>query len=74
MRSKVGAIVVILFAVLVGVLPIVAYPPVCFALNWMGVVSHYKLRRFIDLCFGSWLAMINVSVCVCVCVCACALE
>ena len=67
MRSKPGAIAVILFSSLFGVLPTVAYAPICFFLIWAGVVSHYSVRRFIDICFGSWLALINVSMCVCVC-------
>ena len=61
-RSKVGVFFIILAFFAPGLLPFLCFVPPLIPVNVLGIVSHFNVRRFMDMCIASWLTYVTVSV------------
>ncbi len=55
---------VIIFALIsffIGVIPVIALPPIVYLLQCISDVFHWPVRRFVDLCTANWLSIMTVS-------------
>ena len=62
-RSKLGVFLIIVAFLAPGPLPLLCFAPLLILLNFVGIVSHFNVRRFIDMCIASWLSYVTVSGC-----------
>ena len=61
MRSLLGAIVFALIAMTIGSTPVIGIPPVLYILQFLGLVPHWPVRRFLDQCTANWMSAMTVS-------------
>ena len=61
MRTRLGAIIYVIIAMLVGFLPVIGITPIAYFLHWVGLTSHWSARRIIDNCIANWLSFMTVS-------------
>lgn len=61
MRSSFGVIVYLLFGFFSVTIPVIGIPPILFLLERVGLLPHWVLRRFFDLCTANWITIMTVS-------------
>ena len=60
-RSKVGVFFFMFTFMAPGLLPFLCITPALILVSVIGIVSHFNMRRFMDMCIAAWLTYVTVS-------------
>lgn len=59
MRNTFGVLCFIVVALTIGSMPVIGMVPFLLLAAWLG--AHWVMRRFFDLCTGTWMCVMCVS-------------